>query len=103
MEFTNCPYTFNEYSGNFCLVDSLGPANFDVILVLHCTHIIKFHGLMFRVFDWQENPWGINFGGVVGTIVVEFAKYASCCGLIYVVRGMPRNSRKFMHLKNFCT
>ena len=84
----NCPYTFYEYS---CLVDTLGPANFDVILVLCGTHIIKFW-LMFRVFDWQENPWGINFGGMIGTIIVGFAKYASYCGLIYVVRGMPRNS-----------
>ena len=34
---------------------------------------IKFHGLIFRVFNWQENLWGINFrgyGGMVGTIVV---------------------------------
>ena len=34
---------------------------------------IKFCGLIFCVFDWQENLWGINFRGyssVVGTIVV---------------------------------
>ena len=46
---------------------------------------IKFYGLIFRVFDWQENLWGINFcrhGGMAGKIVVGFAKYASYCGLI---------------------
>ena len=39
---------------------------------------IKFRGLIFHAFDWQENSWGINFcshGGVVGTIIVGFAKY----------------------------
>ena len=41
----------------------------------------KFHGLIFRFFEWQENLWGINFRGhawlhgLVGTIVVRFAKY----------------------------
>ena len=32
-----------------------------------------FCGLIFRVFDWQENLWGINFcghDGMVGTIVI---------------------------------
>ena len=44
-------------------------------LHIYRTHI-KFRGLNFCVFDWQENSWGINFrghGGVVGTIVVECA------------------------------
>ena len=48
-------------------------------------YTIKFHGLIFCVFDWQENLWGINFcghGSMVGTIVVGFAKYASYCGLV---------------------
>ena len=41
---------------------------------------IKFRGLNFRVFGWQENSWGINFRGhsdVVGTIIVGiiFAVY----------------------------
>ena len=52
----------------------------------YCTSI-KFRELNFRVFDWQENLWDINFcghGGVVGTIIVGFAKYASYCGLIFV-------------------
>ena len=34
---------------------------------------IKYYGLNFRVFGWQENLWGINFrghGDVVGTIIV---------------------------------
>ena len=38
--------------------------------------------------------WGVNFSGngsVVGTIIVEFAKYASYCGLIFVDRGIPQN------------
>ena len=26
---------------------------------------IKFCGLIFRVFDWQENLWGINFVAMV--------------------------------------
>ena len=33
----------------------------------------------FLCFDWQENPWGINFrdhGSVLGTIIVGFSKYA---------------------------
>ena len=57
----------------------------------------------FCVFEWQENSWGINFcghGGLVGTIVVGFAKYASYCGLLFVVRGIPQNPQKFMHLEN---
>ena len=64
-------------------------------------HII-FHGLIF-VFAWQENSWGINFcghDGVVGTILVGFAKYASYCGLLFVVRGIPQNPQKFMHFEN---
>ena len=39
---------------------------------------IKFRGLNFHVFDWQDNSRGINFhdhGGVVGTFVVEYARY----------------------------
>ena len=55
---------------------------------------IKFHWLNFHVFDWQENLWGINFrghGGMVGTIVVRFAKYASYCGLFLWIRGIPQN------------
>ena len=55
----------------------------------------KFCGLIFRVFDWQENPWGNNFhgnGGVVGTIIVGFAKYASYCELIFVDRGNTTKS-----------
>ena len=54
----------------------------------------KFSGLMFCVFDWQENSWDINFhgyGGVVGTVTVGFAQYASYCGLIYMDRGIPQN------------
>ena len=56
----------------------------------YCTHI-KIHGIIF-VFDWQENSWGINFrghGGKVGTII-QFAKYASYCGLIFGIRGIPK-------------
>ena len=63
---------------------------------------IKFCGLIFRAFDWQENSWGINFqcnDSVVGTIVVGFAKYASYCELIFVDRGIPQNPRKFIHRK----
>ena len=65
---------------------------------------IKFHGLNFYVFDWQENLWGINFcghGGVVRTIIVGFAKYASYWGLIFMDRGIPWNPQKFIHLQNF--
>ena len=42
---------------------------------------IKFCELIFCVFNWQKNLWGINFcghGSVVGTIIVGFASY---CGL----------------------
>ena len=44
---------------------------------MYCTGI-KFCGLIFRVFDWQENSLGINFrgyGGMVGTVVVEYTRY----------------------------
>ena len=57
-----------------------------------CRKCIKLRGLNFRVFDWQENSWGINFcghGSMVDTIVVGFAKYASYCGLIFMDRGIP--------------
>ena len=70
---------------------------------LYCM-CIKFCGLIFRVFDWQENLWGINFcdhGGMVGTIIVRFAKYTSYCGLILWIRGIPQNPLKFIHHKNF--
>ena len=55
---------------------------------------IKFCGLIFHAFDWQENLWGINFHGhcgVVGTIVVRFAKYASYYGLIFVYHGIHKH------------
>ena len=47
---------------------------------------IKFCGLIFCTFDQQENLCGINICGhvgVVGTIVVGFAKYASYCESIF--------------------
>ena len=67
----------------------------------------KFHGLNFRVFDWKENLWDINFcgyGGMVGTIV-GFAKYASYCGLIFVAKRHTTKStkvytpQKFLHVR----
>ena len=60
------------------------------------THI-KFRGLIFCAFDWQENSWGINFrghGGMVGTIIVRFAKYTSYCGLIFVDKRHTMKSTK---------
>ena len=69
---------------------------------------IKFCGLIFRVFDWQENSWGINFrghGGVVDTFIVGFAKYASYCGLIFMNKRHTTKStkiytpRKFLHVR----
>ena len=53
---------------------------------------IKFRGLNFRVFDWKQNLWGINFCrycSMVGTIVVGFAKYVNYCGLIFMDKGIP--------------
>ena len=74
-------------------------------LILQQYHMyIKFCGLNFHVFDWQENLWGINFrgrGSVVGTIVVGSAKYASYFGLIFVDRGIPQNLHQCIHLENF--
>ena len=69
----------------------------------YCT-LNKFRGLIFCVFDWQENLWGItdyfwSNGGVVGTIIVRFAKYASYCGFIFVDRGIPRNPQNLYTLK----
>ena len=58
---------------------------------------IKFCGLIFHVFDWQENSWYINFrghGSVVSTIVVRFTKYASYCGLIFVDKRHTMKSMK---------
>ena len=65
---------------------------------------IKFCVLIFHVFDWQENSLGINFcghGGVVGTIVVGFAKYASYFGLIFVDKRHTTKSMKFYMPQNF--
>ena len=45
-------------------------------------HVLNCMGQFFA-FDWQVNSWGINFrghGGVIGTIIVAFAKHASYCG-----------------------
>ena len=70
--------------------------------VIYCTHI-KFRGLIF-VFDWQENSWGINFhghGGMVGTIVVGFTKYASYCGLIFVDKRHTMKSTKIYTPQKF--
>ena len=67
---------------------------------------INFCGLIFRAFNWQENLWGINFCGhvgVVGIIIVGFAKYASYGGLIFVDRGISQNPQKFIYLENFYT
>ena len=65
---------------------------------------IKFFGLIFRAFDWQENLWDINFrghGGVVGTIVVRFAKYASYCGLIFMDKRHTMKSIKNLYTMKF--
>ena len=68
-------------------------------------YTIKFLGLIFCAFDWQENLWGINFcgnGGVVGTTVVGFAKYASYCGLIVVDKRHTTKiytPQKFLHVR----
>ena len=65
---------------------------------------IKFHRLIFRVFDWQENSWGINFhvyGGMVGTIIVEYASY---CGLIFVDNTKSTKiytPQKYLHIRYF--
>ena len=62
---------------------------------------IKFRGLIFCVFAWQENSWSINFcghGSVVGTIVAGFAKYASYCGLIFVDKRHITKSTKLVYL-----
>ena len=62
---------------------------------------IKFCELIFCIFDWQENLWGINFhgcDGMVGTIVVRF-------GLIFVVKKHTMKSTKiytpwkFLHVR----
>ena len=58
---------------------------------------IKFCGLIFHVFDWHENSWGINFcghGSMVGTIIVRFAMYASYCELIFVDKRRAMKSTK---------
>ena len=65
---------------------------------------IKFHGLIFCVFDWQKNLWGINFrghGGMVGTIVVRLAKYASYCVLIFVDKRHTTKSTKIYMPQKF--
>ena len=70
---------------------------------MYRTHI-KFHGLNFRFFDWKENSWDINFcgyGGMVVTIIVRFAKYASYCGLIFVDKRHTAKSTKIHTPRNF--
>ena len=77
---------------------------------MYCT-CIKFRELNFCVFGWQKNVWGIIFlptkkhehfivffmyGGVVGTIVVKYARYYFCGVYIFVDKGIPRNPRKFI-------
>ena len=65
---------------------------------------IKFRQLIFRVFDWHDNSWGINFCGhvsAVGTIIVRFAKYASYCGLIFVDKRHTMTSTKIYTPQKF--
>ena len=65
---------------------------------------IKFRGLNFCVFDWQENLWGINFrghGDVVDMIIVRFAKYASYCGIIFVDKRRTMKSMKIYTPQKF--
>ena len=59
------------------------------------------------MFLMARNSWGINFcghDGVVSTIIVRFAKYASYCGLIFVDKRHTTKStkiyapRKFLHV-----
>ena len=64
---------------------------------------IKFRGLNFCVL---KKIVGINFcgyGSMEGTIVVEFAKYASYCGLIFVDKRHTIKSMKIYKSKNFHT
>ena len=80
--------------------------------IMHYHKHIKFCGVIFCVFHWQENSWDINFhghGGMVGTIVVRFAKYASYCGLIFVDKRHTMKStknytpRKFLRVQYITT
>ena len=62
---------------------------------------IKFCGLIFHAFDWQENLWSINFrgyGGMVGTIIVGFTSY---CGLIVVDKRHTTKSTEFYKPQKF--
>ena len=60
--------------------DVIGDCIFEFwqIFIEHTVRVLNFVGKIFCVFSWQENLWGINFhghGGVIGTIVVEYARY----------------------------
>ena len=67
-------------------------------------HVLNFVGYIF-VFLIGKKIRGVFFnfcgnGSMVGTIVVGFAKYVSCCGLIFMDK---RHTTKFMHLENLYT
>ena len=72
---------------------------------MHTVRVLNFCGLIFRVFDWQENSWGINFRGHGSLIHTIAAKYASYCGLIFVDKKYTMKStkiyipRKFLHIQ----
>ena len=61
---------------------------------------IKFRGLIFCVFDWQENLWGINFRGHGGEY--NCCQICQVCWLLCLwIRSVPQNLRKYIHLENF--
>ena len=42
-----------------------------MVVDAHTVYVLNFlHGLIFHVFDWQENFWVINFCGH-GSVVVQ--------------------------------
>ena len=77
---------------------------------MFCTTLMKLRRLIFHVFDWQENSWSVScrgHGGLVGTIVIGFAKYPGYCGLIFLYKRYTTKSmkiyapQKFLHIWYF--
>ena len=67
--------------------EGLAMENFLVVCLIN--HVI---GCMVQCIN--NNP----VDSIIGIIIVGFAKYASCCGLVFIYKW---HTRKSIHLENF--
>ena len=67
--------------------------NFRDVIYRTC---IKFRGLIFRAFDWQENLWGINFHGHGGYVqlLLNLLSMLICCVLVFMDKRHTMKSTK---------